>query len=627
MANNRLRLDLTDIQPSEIQGKFRDFLNNSPYWRNLSDNSVMLEISNLLGGVAGLLTDQILLSAREQYPDTARKLGSITRLALAKNIRFDRVRSARGLVQFTLDSVRSDTVIIPQHTELTFNNISYTTMNQVSILPGSLSSSARVIQGSLFNQTITDIESTDIFPVYTILNPSLDRDYIILTSDNGSRVWTRVSTILNSTDDSYHFTEDNLENFIGISLGFGNNITGRVPDSNLEFIGIQSLGSSGDLLTTGNILSINSDNLDSNTITTITCTNITPISGGLDRDNAETIRNKLTLPVVNAEDAPIIVADDWERKILEFESSPGIIHTKVWGESQLREIDRNVANFNKIRIALYAKNDAEITTDTKRDLITFLSRFHSLNLFPEIQDAQVIPIDINLKAYVNRFENIIGIRDRIDSFNSTDYFLEENLEFGRSFRVSNYTKNLLESIPEIVRVTEDVSIYQNAKNFVKSSFDSSNRISNKRDYTIYYNDAGTEITRIEICTRLKNVIQSSFQIYVLQIDEISKAESYHLYYSNGSTVSIGSLPTLPAVTVSSDNSIFNFRFETPITDSDTIELFNNTSPFEIRYRVDNSSNDTDENLRDSDVFIDFNQIITLGDSTVEVLVDPDQLNG
>ncbi len=274
-------------------------------------------------------------------------------------------------------------------------------------------------------------------------NNSISKDYFYVTSQyqGTTTTWSEIGLIYQAESINYCFEKRVLNDGSGVSIRFGNGLTGRIPESGsiITVHYLETLGEAGKCTTLGSITSMKTpyaleDPRTGEVSSFLSCTNIGKISGGKDLESVSEI--KVAAPSSYLEYYSLINEDSYKNAIQRY-SPVAMLHYNVWKgfanssdtENALSDgvLYPKTSNVSlKINITALDLDGEPFSSSDASDLVESLSSSLS-NIIPMCETLNFEePEIIKLKAYLDM------------KYTSSESSLTDALEETQSLAMSEY---------------------------------------------------------------------------------------------------------------------------------------------------------------------------------------------
>jgi hypothetical protein len=527
-ANNRL----IDIFAEELayDAQYDEMLTREGKW------SIAKQISSLLAETQFF----------NYYPH--RKIGSSGDLKISISNTFN--------AQYALN------IDIPKYTIFSNGSISFVASDSFALLNNEMNTLVTIVQGK--PKTEIFIAKGDIYETITIVNPSIENT-VLDVYVNGT-IWRSVNNIREAESGQDQVYEvRNINDFSGIILKFGDDNFGKKLTSGDTVVVkyVETLGSLGNIESANNITTVESIIKDTNgNEVTIYCTNDSPIIGGSDYEDIESIRAKAPKTYQTGDRA--ISKDDY-KSILE--SFSFIKKGIAWGEAETNADLGNLpgtfipAEENVVHLSVITTANGQIDSTQEATIRTTLNDKKPPTDIIVFQPVNFIYLNFVVNAYVSNKKYILSyVQNSIASNLFTAYSIDAQ-DFKKPIRYSDYV-SLIDS-------TEGVDYHETVVKFYKFE---------------QFNNAYTADIKIEMA----NITPGSVILYYKDITSLSDyqplAHDVQSLPSDRTGTLVGDGPfTVLTSSINYDTGIGNLIVTVGLTQS-----YTNYS-IKVEYMVDSAS--------------------------------------
>lgn len=341
------------------------------------------------------------------------------------------------------------------------------------------------VQGQ-FAPSVTALSAGGINQVYQIENERILDDplFVTITVGNEEEEWQVIKEPIERYGPNDKVVEVNFfEN--NAVFRFGDNVTGQAPPSGANITFRYRVGGGID----GRIGVAQIDevrqiapNPPSNAVVSVRFRNVTPSSGGTDRETIEQAKRRA--PRDFAVQKSIVTADDYAQIASNF-THP------VYG-AIIKAIAAIKTSLNANLVEIYAlaagPDNVPVTPSVglKKGLETYFSDLNVLTDFVRVYDADIRPVDINMNVIIDRNYDASIIKEKAESV-ITEFFNIENWSMGEGL----YRSNLIDVIEQIDGVSY-VDLFEPYDNILPDS-----NINTPNDVnTVKFNELITEGQRV-----------------------------------------------------------------------------------------------------------------------------------
>lgn len=262
-------------------------------------------------------------------------------------------------------------------------------------------------------------------------------------------LWTRVDSLYsaNSTDMAYTLTTD--PSLTKVELKFGNDIFGKKLNTNdvVLFRYISTNGFQGNIYSTNNITTVESQAFDSNGLpVTLYVTNTTAFTGGIDYLTLEQIRE--SAPQVFQTGDRASSKTDYEVII---EAFSFISKSNVWGAYEtLKDQGLDPWTFipteeNVVHVAALNTSFENLTTQQKNDIVDGIHNKNDPTDIIQFENVNKISLIFIIEAFVkNTSYSLSGVKANIEIALTNNYSIQ-NIDFNENIYYSDFVA-LIDSI-------------------------------------------------------------------------------------------------------------------------------------------------------------------------------------
>jgi len=411
-------------------------LAKEPTWTDAYRSSTGQTLIELFAYVGDVMHYSLERAIEESYLDTARLESSIVRAAKLLNYQPQRRVSASCTVRFTLPAAHGYNIIIPRGTVVTDdeNSLKFIVNEDTSINAGETFKDINCVEGSLYEVQITS--SGQASQSYVLESTVIENTGVRLYVTHGSAdtAWELVDALLpTATKEGIQFQAfevNELPNkYLLVKLGDGD--FGQIPEQGdtitIEYL--VSKGLEGNIASTGVLTRIVNAIYDSTgaIYAQLTCSNVTPATGGIERETAADIKSLAPL-VFQTGDRAVTKLD--HEALLKLDTSVD----KVYIEAERDLFPPNYDMFNRVNIYLLRKLDntgvPQAVTDewlfgsstdasmTKPDKGTLLGNLYDKGMISiryEAYEGTIIKFDVDMNAYVRYGQDLTIARTNVET--------------------------------------------------------------------------------------------------------------------------------------------------------------------------------------------------------------------
>lgn len=414
--------DVTNYEFQDLVDKIQNKLQSKPGWGDAYDSSVGQTIIDINAEAADILSYMLERRSQENFLSTARLRSSIVSNASSSGYRPRRAVASNGTLEIQLQDqdgnaapVETDgEVIIPNNTNITFNNENFVSTDQISLTEGQDTVEIPIEQGTYeeltFNpnqeQSFIDnsyvlIEDYESIAERSIKVVSGGVEYQDIREVDESR---NIGSLLFSEDLSpedeqtgayydIRYTHD------GMRIQFGNNNFGREPNEQITISFIRTKGEEVRVVGIGNRFELPQETLSDGLNVTppneyyYSLTNITQIVNGRAPESLEDI--KINAPLSNTLNQRAVSVPGynfWAKR----SDVGGIIDANTFTE---RELNTLLFNLNNIYVSYLTETGQELSEIEKQEFIDFMKErdVALAHIIPIQADEIRLGMDINFK--------------------------------------------------------------------------------------------------------------------------------------------------------------------------------------------------------------------------------------
>ena len=421
-------------------------LKSKSEWQNISEDDVTLQILlHILTAKESALFGMINNTFTDYFPNIS-SAGEAT-FAFADYIKMtiEGVKSSLGVVKFTIPSIYPKRILLPIKTEISNSagDIIFSTDAAETIEVGELEKEVDVVQGQWKSSSNTS-DGSD-FQRYFIYEPNYSDRIIVKVN---SVEWTRVDNFYFSTDADQHYVVKFTYDGLFVLFSDGTFSTKPQSGDTVEIEYLKSLGSNGNIFTSGIVNTIISDiyDIDTDLVEDISVNNDAEIIGGYDGDTLLDIQRNITRYFVTN---PYITRKFDYTEYLK--TNTDVIDVNIFAGWE--RFPNNKDFWLNVYIYTVPTNNKFLTETQKEELNDFIKLKDTFFTKIVFEDVSYIGIQLNTTI---RFKDsrisqatINSIRNDITQL-AEDYFdLEKAIEsYGTVFR-DIYHAEILEQIMDI----------------------------------------------------------------------------------------------------------------------------------------------------------------------------------
>lgn len=421
----------------------------------IASNGIMM-VTEIVSSVVAKLSLRADLLANEATLPTARTEEAVINHLALINQRIKRQTPAVVDIEISVDSPTNTDIEVGPGNVFTVasgpsgENVAY----EVYRAPGDWNSTITIgaskrgviawgVQGQ-FAPVVNALSAGGINQVYQIENEQILDDPLFVTVTIGQQIeqWQVVREPIERYGSNDKVVEVNFFENSAV-FRFGDNITGQAPPSgaNIAFryrVGGGIRGRIG-VSQIDDVRQI-SPNPPSNAVVSVRFRNVTPSSGGTDRETIEQAKRRA--PRDFAVQNSIVTAVDYAQVATDF-THP------VYG-SIIKAIATIKTSLNANLVEVYAlaigPDNVPVTPSVglKKGLETYFSDLNVLTDFVRVLDAKIRPVDINMNVIIDRNYDASIVKEKSEKI-ITEFFGVSNWSMGEGL----YRSNLIEVIEQI----------------------------------------------------------------------------------------------------------------------------------------------------------------------------------
>ena len=396
-------LDYADYDFDELKQQLIDRLKSTEAWLDTYESATGTMIIEFYAYTGNMAMYNLERTAEEVFWNTAQRKSSLINQSRLIGYIPKRKVSSTGSLQFSVPTVATTRVTIPQYTQCqTANGVKFVTVRESTIEPGALSGSISAIQGEIITTEFGSDGGTT--QEYQVNDTSIENDeHVQFEAFTAFRVlvdgveWTKVTSfILSNNIDTHYKIRAEIDDTVTVLLG--DNINGKAPSAGqtVEIRYIRSDGADGNVYQIGQVTTLNDTIYDEDDVevTTVTVTNTTNMSGGDDAEDIEEIRAEA--PNVFATGDRLVTKSDFSAFIINYASVSAV---NAWGENE--ESPPNYTMFNRVKITILLDDWNHPDTTFKTALATALYDHSLMTVKYEFIEAVIIYVVVELDLIIN----------------------------------------------------------------------------------------------------------------------------------------------------------------------------------------------------------------------------------
>jgi hypothetical protein len=463
MAVNSSQLNITDLDFENIADNLKNYLKGQEQFKDYnfegSSMSVLIDLlaySSHIGAInTNIAASELFLDSaqiRKNVVSRAKDLGFVPSSESCStaiiNLEMKQVRNADGTYPTTTEmQLLRGTTFVTVYDGSSYNFVVTTTKrptqngtsynyNDVSIVQGTYATDSFIFDNQLAN------------PKFVLSNERVDKGKMIVsvTSGGATETYTLSTGISNiTTTSTVYYAQENEEGYIEIYFGDGtlgkSLLDGDVIDVTYIIVDQDHANGASQFALNGVV----------NGFTNHAVTNVSPASGGAEKESIESIKFKATKFYTSQN--RLVTLNDYKAKVQEY--YPNADAVAVWGGE-----DNDPPEYGKVFVALKPQN-SDYLSDTEKTLVTKkLNDLNMLTVRPKIIDAEIVKILITCVFKYNENATDLSIGELEAIVNTAiQKFDTDNLQnFDSIFRHSNLLKSVDESNTAVLSNTCNIRL-------------------------------------------------------------------------------------------------------------------------------------------------------------------------
>jgi hypothetical protein len=466
MAINSSQLNITDLDFENIADNLKNYLKGQEQFKDYnfegSSLSVLVDLlaySSHIGAInTNIAASELFLDSaqiRKNVVSRAKDLGFVPSSESCStaivNLEMKQVRNADGTYPTTTEmQLLRGTTFVTVYDGSSYNFVVTTTKrpsqngtsynyNDVSIVQGTYATDSFIFDNQLAN------------PKFVLSNERVDKGKMIVsvTSGGATETYTLSTGISNiTTTSTVYYAQENEEGYIEIYFGDGtlgkSLLDGDVIDVTYIIVDQDHANGASQFALNGVV----------NGFTNHAVTNVSPASGGAEKESIESIKFKATKFYTSQN--RLVTLNDYKAKVQEY--YPNADAVAVWGGE-----DNDPPEYGKVFVALKPQN-SDYLSDTEKSLVTKkLNDLNMLTVRPKIIDAEIVKILISCVFKYNENSTDLSMGELEAIVNTAiQKFDTDNLKnFDSIFRHSNLLKSVDESNTAVLSNTCNIRLRKN----------------------------------------------------------------------------------------------------------------------------------------------------------------------
>lgn len=460
------QLNITDLDFENISDNLKNYLKGQDQFKDYnfegSSMSVLIDLlaySSHIGAInTNIAASELFLDSaqiRKNVVSRAKDLGFVPSSEACStaviNLEMKQVRNAdgtsptttemqlpRGTTFVTVYDGSSYNFVVTTTKRPTQNGTSYN-YKDVSIVQGTYATDSFIFDSQLAN------------PKFVLSNERVDKGKMIVsvTSGGATETYTLSTGISNiTTTSTVYYAQENEEGYIEIYFGDGtlgkSLLDGDVIDVTYIIVDQDHANGASQFALNGVV----------NGFTNHAVTNVSPASGGAEKESIESIKFKATKFYTSQN--RLVTLNDYKAKVQEY--YPNADAVAVWGGE-----DNDPPEYGKVFVALKPQNSDYLSATEKSLVTTKLNDLNMLTVRPKIIDAEIVKILITCVFKYNENSTDLSIGELEAIVNTAiQKFDTDNLQnFDSIFRHSNLLKSVDDSNTAVLSNTCNIRLRKN----------------------------------------------------------------------------------------------------------------------------------------------------------------------
>lgn len=335
----------------------------------------------------------------------------------------------------------------------------FTSYSTESLNPGENFVDVDVVQGTpqTYTVTATGISNEEFLLEVADIENNRFELYV------NSVLWTKVDSLLEYTATDTVYTIENLIDFSGLYLKFGNDSYGKKLSNGdiVEFYYVSTDGSDGNVTSAGVISTIDSTLYDANGDTvTAYCRNMDTLSGGEDEEDIESIR--LNAPKIFQTGDRASSSSDYTA-IIDRDFS-FVLKSIVWGAYEVNiDAGNDPWTFidseeNVVHVAAISQSEENLTTEQKELISEGLNEYKAPTDIVTFEDVRFLNLAFKVVAYVSDTSyTLSSVTNGIRTALAADYSVSA-LDLNENIYFSDY-QSLIDDVDGVHHHTTYAEIF------------------------------------------------------------------------------------------------------------------------------------------------------------------------
>lgn len=388
-------MKLSAIFPSfdGLREQIRAALQARDAWRDLNTSSTGQALIDFIAAVGTMMHFELQRSVEETNIVEARQEASIYSIAALLGVSPIRARGAEVRVTLSVPALIPESINLRKYDKFTVDGEDFFLTQDVTFPANTYSiSDVTLRQGTVI--TVQFVSNGTKFQSFLVgSNFTVDNDYIDVTVGTDTTFWMKADSSLWQYSSSDKVVQINTMADGSVRLLFGDGNFGVIPNNGdtITVYYVLSSGSAGNKATSGLDVSPVVQPTYQGSPVGLTGLTISSISGGSDKESAETAR--FTIPRFFASARRAITRSDWRAIGLRFQ---GVKDINVWGEF---EEGSRLEMMNTVKVCLLMATGAASQSE-KDNFNTYMFDFKHVTTRISHVDAEAVDLAIDMDVYV-----------------------------------------------------------------------------------------------------------------------------------------------------------------------------------------------------------------------------------
>lgn len=381
--------DFTKYEFQERLNKMTDLLKSADGWGDAYESSTGQTLIQLMTHVTDELHYMLQRRTLENYLETASLRSSIIARACELGYRFKRAKANSGYVRFELNVPATEEIIIPIYTQLSLDNVRYTTIETGIVAIGETFVEVLTKQAQLMESTFT-VTSDGIITLTDF--EYIDNDILEVTTPTETYYDVRTQNDANkralsflTPNDAYYDIKYSVG---GMCIVFGDNIQGKFPDNPVTIQYAMVNQNIDPINTVGKVFEL----VEANPFFanyTVSITNTTKIANGTPSESDMSIKRNAT--DYHRSNGRAVTNDDYAYWIRNFDGVD-IVDAKAIGEDELQTV---VYNLNNVYITYLTSTGDDLSTAEQTAIRAFMDTVKTSQAHLVFRPANVLDVQVD----------------------------------------------------------------------------------------------------------------------------------------------------------------------------------------------------------------------------------------